>query len=873
MLHFDGIRYRVGPDSAGADPGPICYRRGGPLAVTDANLLVGKLQPGHFPRVFGPDADLPLDDEAVRRRFAALATEIAAATGQPTTPETVAEGFLRVASESMAHAIKKISVQRGYDLGEYTLCCFGAAGGQHASAVADLLGIRTVFLHPLAGVLSAYGMGLAEHRVLRTQAIVAPLDATLLARLPAIAAELERQAAAEFDAQCIAPEVRSSRCQLAIRYRGADTALPVGWETGGKLREAFESTHRKRFGFIDPGKELIVESVRIEMIGATASIDEPELPLSADLTIVPADHARLYTQGRFHPTPIYRRVDLPRGARLQGPAIVVEPTSTTVIEPGWCGEITARRHLVLRREGQPARVPIAVGAADPMLLEVFGQAFMAVAEEMGYMLQNTAHSVNIKERLDFSCAVFDGAGDLIANAPHIPVHLGSMGESVKALLGGTPGGLQRGEVYLTNSPFAGGTHLPDITVVTPVFIAAENRPSFYVASRGHHADIGGITPGSMPPHSRTIEQEGVLASNLRIVAAGRFDETGLRRWLSGGPYPARNPDQNLADLRAQIAANEKGAAELAKLVERYSLATVLGYMGHVQDHAEAAVRGVIGSLADGTFTHTLDDGAAIRVAIRVDRRARKAIIDFTGTSPQQPNNMNAPAAVCKAAVLYVFRTLVQQEIPLNAGCLRPLRIIIPAGCLLNPQYPAAVAAGNVETSQYIVDALYGALGVLAASQGTMNNFTFGNGRLQYYETVCGGAGAGADFDGCDAVHTHMTNSRITDPEVLEWRFPVRLEEFSIRRNSGGAGRHRGGDGVIRRLRFLEPMVAGILSSHRRLPPFGLKGGRPGTPGRNTLLRRDGRVEQLDGCAETDVEAGDVFEIQTPGGGGYGEPDR
>lgn len=875
VLHFDGLRCRVGPDSAGADPGPACYRRSGPLCVTDATLLVGKLHPAFFPQVFGPRANQALDADTVRERFGSLAAEISGASARLTTAEAVADGFLRVAAESMANAIKKISVQRGYDVTAYTLCCFGAAGGQHACAVADLLGIRTVFLHPLAGVLSAYGMGLADHRLLRTRAIVAPLDAALATRLAAAALDLEQQAAGEFDAQGIPPHRRVARRQLAIRYQGSDTALPVDWdgETESGVRLAFERAHRQRFGFIDPDKALIVETVRVELVGTTERIEEPCLAAASDAPSEPVEITQLYVGGAFHRTPIYLRRGLPPGARLEGPAMVIEPTSTTVIEPGWSGEITARHHLILRRNEPPVLAAGTADTVDPVMLEVFGQAFMAVAEQMGFTLQNTAHSVNIKERLDFSCAVFDRRGDLIANAPHIPVHLGSMGASVQALLAAVGDGMQPGEVYLTNSPYAGGTHLPDITVVTPVFVGAEIRPLFFVASRGHHADIGGITPGSMPPHSDTIEQEGVLASALRIVAGGRFDETGLRRWLASGRYPARNPEQNLADLRAQIAANARGVDQLRAMVEHHSRATVLAYMGHVQNHAEAAVRNVIGSLADGEFISELDDGAEIRVAIRVDRIKRTAVVDFTGTSPQQANNLNAPSAVCRAAVLYVFRTLVQQDIPLNAGCLRPLTIVIPAGCLLNPQFPAAVVAGNVETSQAIVDTLYGALGVLAASQGTMNNFTFGNEHLQYYETLCGGAGAGNDFDGCDAVHTHMTNSRITDPEVLEWRFPVRLEEFSIRRHSGGQGRHRGGDGVIRRIRFLQPMTAGILSGRRRVPPFGLLGGQPGALGRNTVIRHDGRVELLGGCAETTLESGDRFEIATPGGGGYGAPDR
>jgi 5-oxoprolinase (ATP-hydrolysing) len=870
ILSFDGQRFRVGPESAGAVPGPACYRRGGPLCVTDANLLVGRLHPAHFPRVFGPKADEPLDLAAVRRQFATLAETVGQATGRTLTCEAVAEGFLRIASENMANAIKKISVQRGHDLSDHTLCCFGAAAGQHACSVADLLGIDTIFLHPLAGVLSAYGMGLADHRILRARAVVAPLAEHLIPIIEATIRDLEREAGLEFDAQCIPPPCRTTIRSLSVRYEGSDTKLGVAFGGLPEIVTEFETAHRERFGFTLPGKSLIVESVSVELIGNLQSIDEPELPLEPDSPAVPVDQTRTYFAGGFRTTPIYLRSQLRPGARIEGPALLMEPTATTVVEPGWVGQITARLHLILHRGEPLARCSVSE-RTDPVMLEVFGQAFMAIAEQMGYTLQNTAHSVNIKERLDFSCAVFDARGDLIANAPHIPVHLGSMGESVKALLLHV-GAMQTGDVYLTNSPYAGGTHLPDLTVVTPVFIGDSERPAFFVASRGHHADIGGLTPGSMPPHSLSIDQEGVLTDGLSIVTAGRLQESAVRDWLGSGPYPARNPGQNLSDLQAQIAANENGVGQLRALAARYSLPTVLAYMGHVQDQAEAAVRAVIETLHDGEFAAPLDDGAVVRVAVRIDRIARTATIDFTGTSSQLASNMNAPAAVTKAAVLYVFRTLVKQDIPLNAGCLRPLNIIIPHGSLLNPMPPAAVAAGNVETSQIIVDALYGALGVLAASQGTMNNFTFGNDRLQYYETICGGAGAGRTFDGCDAVHTHMTNSRITDPEVLEWRFPVRVEEFSIRPGSGGSGRHRGGQGVIRRLRFLAPMTAGILSGRRRTAPFGLAGGGNGAPGRTTVIRKDGSQEILGACSEIPVVEGDVIEIRTPGGGGFGQPD-
>jgi 5-oxoprolinase (ATP-hydrolysing) len=879
ILHYDGLRFQAGPDSAGANPGPACYRRGGPLCVTDANVRLGKLRPEFFPQVFGPGGDLPLDAATVERRFAELAEAVSANTGRAMSPEAAAEGFIEVAVEHMAAAIKKISVQRGHDLADYALCCFGAAGGQHACRVADRLGITRILLHPLAGVLSAYGMGLADYRVIKERAVVAALDEELIAALAAVFTELEAAGRRELAEQGVAPDRIVARRRILLRYEGTDTVFPVDFGALAELRETFANLHRQRFGFVYEAKRLLAETAVAELIGLNERPDgggarsEP-VPVTGresrsrggePVAIVP-----MFSGGRYHDTPVYRRETLAPGIQLDGPALLIEPTSTTIIEPGWSGKITARGDLILSRAVLPAQEWKADKHVDPVRLEIFKRQFMSVAEEMGYALQNTAHSVNIKERLDFSCALFDGEGGLVANAPHIPMHLGSMGESVKALIRAQGAALRPGDVWLVNSPYHGGTHLPDITVITPLFDDGNASILFYLASRGHHADVGGITPGSMPPHSRRIEQEGALSAGLKIVEHGRMREEAVRAWLTAGSYPARNPEQNIADLRAQIAANARGAEGLRHMIGRYSLATVQAYMGHVQDHAEAAVRRVIDKLADGEFSVTLDSGAVIRVAARVDREQRRARIDFTGTSPQQPDNLNAPAAVCQAAVLYVFRTLVREDIPLNAGCLRPLDIVIPEGSLLNPRPPAAVVAGNVETSQQICDALYGALGVLAASQGTMNNFAFGNARHQYYETLCGGAGAGADFDGADAVHTHMTNSRITDPEVLEWRFPVALETFAIRRGSGGAGRRRGGDGVIRRLRFLEPMAAGILSGRRLYPPFGLKGGQPGAPGRNAVIRRDGTMEPLGFRAEVEMEAGDVFLIETPGGGGYGD---
>ena len=872
ILRYDGLRFRVGPDSAGANPGPACYRRGGPPCVTDANVRLGKLRPEFFPKVFGPGGDLPLDTGTVECEFAKLAEQASLAAGRPVSPETVAEGFVDVAAANMAAAIKKISVERGYDLADYALCCFGAAGGQHACRVADRLGVSRIFLHPLAGVLSAYGMGLADYRVVKEQAVVAPLDEALVARLADSLATLEADGRRELAEQGVTPDRILVRHRLMLRYEGTDTVFPVEFGALADLGKAFEELHRQRFGFIYQDKRLLAETAVAELAGlneppngGAARIEAPPHPGDAEpLAVLP-----MFSGGRYHDTPVFRRENLPSGLCLAGPALLIEPTSTTVIEPGWSGEITPLGDLILSRTVSLARERIDGDRADPARLEIFNRLFMSIAEEMGYTLRNTAHSVNIKERLDFSCALFDGAGELVANAPHIPVHLGSMGESVRALIQGHGDHIRPGDAWLINSPYHGGTHLPDITVITPLFDREGESILFYLASRGHHADVGGITPGSMPPHSRDITQEGILSAGLRIVENGRMREDDVRAWLRGATCPARNPEQNIADLRAQIAANVKGIQGLRRMIGRYSLDTVRAYMGHVQDHAEAAVRRAIEGLADGEFSVTMDSGAVIRVAVRIDRKQRRARIDFTGTSAEQPDNLNAPAAVCKAAVLYVFRTLVREDIPLNAGCLRPLDIVIPEGSLLNPRPPAAVAAGNVETSQHICDALYGALGVLAASQGTMNNFTFGNARHQYYETICGGAGAGAEFDGADAVHTHMTNSRITDPEVLEWRFPVLLETFAIRRGSGGDGRRRGGDGVIRKIRFLEPMAAGILSGRRRHAPFGLGGGQPGAAGRNTVIRRDGTMEVLGFRAEVEMREGDVFMIETPGGGGYG----
>ena len=875
ILHFDGSRYRVGPDSAGANPGPASYRRGGPLAVTDCNVMLGKIQPRHFPHLFGPGADQPLDEGAVRAGFDALADDVARATGTRPAPEAVAEGFIRIAVGNMANAIKQISVQRGHDVTDYALTSFGGAGGQHACLVADALGMKTVFIHSLAGVLSAYGMGLADQSAMRERAVERRLDdlapADLAAELDALAAS----ARADLLAQGVLPARIDVLRRVHLRYEGTDSAIVVADGKRAALRAQFEAAYRRRFSFLMPGKALVVEAVSVEALGRSDA--PPEQPLDAAARgAAPSafETVRMYADGAWRDTGVYRRQDIARGDVIDGPAIIAEANATTVVEAGWRAEVTAYGHLVLRRvQALPERHAIGT-TVDPVMLEIFNNLFMSIAEQMGLRLQNTAYSVNIKERLDFSCAIFDADGNLVANAPHMPVHLGSMGESIKAVMRKNAGKMKAGDVYVLNDPYNGGTHLPDVTVISPVFDEAGEAILFYVGSRGHHADIGGTTPGSMPPDSSHIEEEGVLIDNFKLVdgADGVLREQDARALLAGARWPARNPDQNMADLRAQVAANQKGVEELRRMVAHFGLPVVRAYMGHVQDNAEEAVRRVISALKDGHFVNELDNGARIEVAIRVDRAARSAEIDFTGTSGQLPNNFNAPSAVCMAAVLYVFRTLVDDAIPLNAGCLKPLKVIIPPGSMLNPHYPASVVSGNVETSTCITNALYGALGVMAAAQGTMNNFTFGNARYQYYETISGGSGAGPGFDGTDVVQTNMTNSRLTDPEILEFRFPVRLESYAIRTGSGGAGRWHGGNGGTRRIRFLEPMTAAILSNNRVGAPFGMAGGEPGAKGRNLVVRADGRVEALGHIGKAEMGAGDQFVIETPGGGGYGSPE-
>jgi len=859
ILHFDGARFRVGPDSAGADPGPKCYRRGGPLTVTDANVLVGKLLPEFFPRIFGPDANQPLDGDAVRAAFSEFAKD--------RSSEAAADGFIRVAVENMANAIRRISVAKGYDARDYALSCFGGAGGQHACLVADALGISRIFVHPLSGVLSAYGMKLAQLRSLRQRALGLPLDADALTQIKTIAKELGAQAENEIRAQGAETTTRNTR--IHIRYAGSDTTLPVPLAPLEQMTETFVQMHARQFGFGYEGRELIAESVEVESTNEILRESEIATHPEGKLLQTAEKTTRFYSQGSWHDAPLHRTENLSPGHTLAGPALLIEPHQTIVIEPGWRAEMIGGRAILLSRETAHTPSQKHSTEVDPVSLEVFANLFMAIAEEMGATLQNTATSVNIKERLDFSCAVFDAQGGLVANAPHMPVHLGSMGDCVKAIMA-KHADMKPGDLFVTNAPYDGGTHLPDVTVVMPVFI--DGARSFFVAARGHHADIGGITPGSMPPFSRDISEEGVLFDGIRMVSGGHFDETSMRRVLADGKYPARNSDQNIADLKAQAASCAKGAAELARACAHYGRDIVTAYMRHVQDNAEESVRRVIGALHDGEFTVPMDGGMEIRVKIFVDRAARTARVDFTGTSAQAPNNFNAPRSVTKAAVLYVFRCLVEDEIPMNAGCLRPIEIIMPERSLLNPQPPAAVAAGNVETSQAVVDALFGALGVMAAAQGTMNNLTFGNAQHQYYETICGGAGAGAGFDGASAVQTHMTNSRLTDPEILEARYPVIVEEFAIRHNSGGRGAHRGGDGVVRRIKFREAMDVAILSTRRQTSPFGLEGGGAGARGKNILTRTNGECVSLQGCDERGVAAGDSVTIETPGGGGFGPAD-
>jgi 5-oxoprolinase (ATP-hydrolysing) len=884
IIQFDGARLRVGPLSAGASPGPACYRRGGPLTVTDANVLLGRIQPRFFPHVFGPEADLALDTEVVARRFGDLANAMSVAAGRVIGAEEAAGGALTIAVGSMANAVKRISVMRGHDVSGYTLQCFGGAAGQHAGLVADALGMTRVFIHPMAGVLSAFGMGLADQIAMRDAAVERDLDEDGLGEALVAASRLKEQAAADLTAEGLAGHALRYVVKLRIRYQGTDTALacalPESLSVSEALRDVrleFEGSYRQQFEFLAPGQAMVIEAVSVECVAPGAHTPESVSNFSERYQPAAAASISMYCLADQQPAgwrdaKLFQSKTLRDGACIEGPAIVAGQNSTTVVEPGWQAQMMGAGCLDLRRIHRRA-VGQSMGAhadPDPVMLELFNNIFMNIAEQMGLRLQNTAYSVNIKERLDFSCALFDADGSMIANAPHMPVHLGSMGESIRTIIARNPR-MRPGDVYVLNDPYHGGTHLPDITVVTPVYLEdTDSSPSFFVASRGHHADVGGITPGSMPPFSTTIGEEGVLIDNFKLVEAGRLREAALLELLNSGEHPSRNSAQNLADMRAQIAANAKGSTELKALVAHYGKATVNAYMQRVQDNAEESVRRAITALSDGAYTLPLDNGSRIQVAVRINTAQRSACIDFTGTSSQLPDNFNAPRAVTTAAVLYVFRTLVGDDIPLNAGCLRPLEIVLPRGCLLNPNPPAAVVAGNVETSSCVTNALYGALRAMAAAQCTMNNFTFGNARYQYYETIAGGSGAGPEFDGTDVVQTHMTNSRLTDPEVLEFRFPVRVDSFAIRSGSGGAGRWHGGNGGVRRIRFLEPMTASILSNGRKLGAFGMSGGHAGLPGENFVERADHSVLPLTNVAQVEVQANDVMVIYTPGGGGYGQ---
>ena len=867
ILHFDGARFSVGPDSAGANPGPKCYRRGGPLTVTDANVMVGKLMSQHFPAVFGEGQDEPLDSQAVTSAFEDLAKEV----GDGRSAFDVADGFLSIAVENMANAIKKISVERGYDVTSYALTCFGGAGGQHACLVADSLGIQSVLIHPFSGILSAYGMGLAHIRASRQQTIAKPLESALKDIAPLLE-RLEGESKHELSEQGVSfSDIRIiSNCHL--RFEGSDTTLPVALSALESMCEDFHESHQKQFGFTIKERAIILEALDVEAIGGGAEIAEDEASVASDTP--PSAETKFFSQGQWHEADIFHRDTLKPGHALNGPALIIEPHQTIVVEAGWQAKLNARNHIIMTRENAKLRKPAIGTKADPVMLEVFNNLFMSIAEQMGVTLQNTAFSVNIKERLDFSCAIFNRAGALVANAPHMPVHLGSMDRSVEAIIAKNKGRIKPGDVFAINDPYSGGTHLPDITVVTPVFDEAEEEIQFYVASRGHHADIGGLAPGSFTPLAKDVNEEGVLIDNLRIVEGHIFQEETLRDTLLNHPFPARNVKQNIADLKAQIAANEKGVLELRKMIRHFTLPVVEAYMDHVQENAAESVRRFIDALSDCAFEYPTDQGAQIKVKISIDKTRREATVDFTGTSKMQDNNFNAPEPVTRAAVLYVFRVMCEAPIPMNAGCLKPIKVIIPEGCLLKPHYPAAVVAGNTETSQHVTNCLFGALGAMAASQGSMNNLTYGNATHQNYETICSGAPAGRyndgrPFSGCDAVHTHMTNTRLTDPEILEHRFPLVLEEFSIRKGSGGKGALNGGDGIKRVLRFLEEMDCAIVSSHRTIPTFGLDGGGAGECGSTAIQRRDGSQEELKGCDQTKVEAGDAIILKTPTGGALG----
>ena len=869
ILHFDGSRYRVGPDSAGAFPGPACYRNGGPLTVTDCNVMLGKLNPEFFPRVFGPKANQKLDFSIVEKKFTDLAKEISLKTKKTVHPSAVAEGFLSIAVERMSNAIKKISVQRGYDVSDYALSCFGGAGGQHACLVADRLGIKQIHLHPYAGVLSAYGIGLADSRTISDLTVELPLGNSAIDDLSKHFKRLHVKGKKDLISQNLNKNLFQYTDRVYLRYKDSDTSLAVPFEDVEGMKLCFERTHKTRFGFISPEKIVIIESIQSEVSCQSEQFESTKI-ISDKLKTKPLKTQDVFINGKLEKTIFYHRDNIKPNEKLSGPAIIIEPTSTIVVEPGWDATLKDSNDLLLTRTQKIIRSSAIGTSVDPIMLEIFNNLFMSVAEQMGMVLENTASSVNIKERLDFSCALFSPTGDLVANAPHVPVHLGSMSESIKTIIRENSATMNPGDAFLINAPYNGGTHLPDITLIKPVFDDNNENVIFYVATRGHHADIGGTVPGSAPANSTHVKEEGVLIDNFTIVSKGVFLEKEIYKLLSSGEHPARNIKQNIADLKAQVAAAEKGSQELMKIIKHYGLEVVHAYMSHVQDNAEESVRRVLDVLSDSSFTYKMDDGHQVTVSISVNKVNRTATIDFTGTSGQHPGNYNAPSSICYAAVLYVFRCLVDDDIPLNAGCLKPLNLIIPKHSMINPQYPAAVFSGNVETSQYIVDALLGALGEFAASQGTMNNYIWGNDKVQNYETICGGSGASSNQPGCSAVHTHMTNSRLTDPEVLEWRFPVKLESFSIRKNSGGKGLNRGGDGVDRRMRFLEPMTVNIIAGHRKIPPYGVSGGESGAVGENYVIHSDESITKLGTKGQIEVEKNDLFVLKTPGGGGFGK---
>ncbi|MBT3457143.1 MAG: 5-oxoprolinase [Thiotrichales bacterium] len=869
ILHFDGSRYRVGPDSAGAYPGPACYRNGGPLTVTDCNVMLGKLNPEFFPKIFGPNANQNLDLSLVKKKFTALAKEISLETMKTVTPSAVAEGFLSIAVESMANAIKKISVQRGYDVSNYALSCFGGAGGQHACLVADRLGIKKIHLHPYAGVLSAYGIGLAESRKINDLAVELPLEKGVIDHLSKSFTKLHFDGKEDLVSQNLNENLFQYTDRVYLRYQDSDTSLAVKFENVEGMKLCFENTHRARFGFISPEKLVIIESIQAE-VSCQSEQFESNIIIPNKIKTKTLTTQDVFINGKLEETIFYNRDEIKPNEKLSGPAVIIEPTSTIIVEPGWEATLKESNDLILTRTQKIKRASAIGTSVDPIMLEIFNNLFMNVAEQMGMVLENTASSVNIKERLDFSCALFSPTGNLVANAPHVPVHLGSMSECIKTIIRENSSTMNPGDAFLINAPYNGGTHLPDITLIKPVFDDNNENVIFYVATRGHHADIGGTVPGSAPANSTHVKEEGVLIDNFTIVSKGVFLENEIYNLLSLAEFPARNIKQNIADLKAQVAAAEKGSQELIKVIKHYGLEVVHAYMGHVQDNAEESVRRVLDVLSDSSFTYKMDDGHQVVVSISVDKVNRTATIDFTGTSNQHPGNYNAPSSICYAAVLYVFRCLVDDEIPLNDGCLKPLNLIIPKRSMINPQYPAAVFSGNVETSQYIVDTLLGALGEFAASQGTMNNFIWGNDKVQNYETICGGSGASINQPGCSAVHTHMTNSRLTDPEVLEWRFPVQLESFSIRKNSGGKGLNMGGDGVDRRMRFLETMTVNIIAGHRKIPPYGLSGGESGALGENYVIHSDESVTRLGTKGQVEVGENDLFILKTPGGGGFGK---